>query len=110
MKLHYQQKLNILLTLHNQTENFLLSLHYNGSTNFLFVNAAKIYHLKAKYSEIKKYPICLGNVSKDLTAINMKRKTEINGYICELPVDYNVIDTGNIIDIHKYFMKRYNIK
>ena len=28
-----------------------LSLHYNGSTSFLFVNATKIYHFKAKDSE-----------------------------------------------------------
>ena len=29
------------------------SLHYNGSTSFLFVNATKIYHFKARDSEIK---------------------------------------------------------
>ena len=29
------------------------SLHYNGSKSFLFVNAAKIYSLKAKDSEIE---------------------------------------------------------
>ena len=27
-----------------------LSLHYNGSNSFLFVNATKIYQFKAKYS------------------------------------------------------------
>ena len=32
---------------------FLLSLHYNGSDIFLFVNATKIYQLKAKDSEVK---------------------------------------------------------
>ena len=33
---------------------FCLSLHYNGSNSFLFVNATKIYQLKANNSEIKK--------------------------------------------------------
>ena len=32
---------------------FCLSLHYNGSNNFLFVNATKIYQFKAKDCEIK---------------------------------------------------------
>ena len=29
-----------------------LSLHYNGSNNYLFVNGVKIYHFKAKDSEL----------------------------------------------------------
>ena len=53
-------------------KRFVLSLHYNGSNSFLFVNATKIYQFKAKDSEIKKYPTCLGNISKDFTANNMK--------------------------------------
>ena len=32
---------------------FCLSLHYNGSNSFLFLNATKIYQFKAKDSEIK---------------------------------------------------------
>ena len=33
---------------------FCLSLHYNGSNSFLFVNPIKIYNFIAKDSEIKK--------------------------------------------------------
>ena len=33
-------------------KRFLLSLHYNGNNSFLFVNAVKMWQLKAKYSEI----------------------------------------------------------
>ena len=33
---------------------FCLSLHYNGSNSFLFVNATKTYQFKVKDSEIKK--------------------------------------------------------
>ena len=52
-----------------------LSLHYNGSNSFLFVNAKKIHQLKAKDSEIKKkHPLCLGNISGDFSANKFKKK------------------------------------
>ena len=56
---------------------FCLSLHYNGSSFFLFVNATKIFQFKAKDSEIKRYPLCLGNISGDFSANNMKKKNKI---------------------------------
>ena len=47
------------------------------STVFFFVNATKIYQLKAKDSEIKDYALCLCNVSKNFTINNMKKKNKI---------------------------------
>ena len=55
---------------------FCLSLHYNGSNSFLFVNATKIYQFKAKDLVIKKYPLCLGNISGDFSDNNMKKKQD----------------------------------
>ena len=55
-------------------KRFVLSLHYNGSNPFLFVNATKIYQFKAKNSEIKDYTLCLDNISKDITINKMKKK------------------------------------
>ena len=43
---------------------FVISLHYNGNNSFLFVNATKIYQLKAKDSEVKDYALCLDDISK----------------------------------------------
>ena len=43
-------------------KGFVLSLHYNGSNYFLFVNATKVYQFKAKNSETKYYALCLGNI------------------------------------------------
>ena len=80
-----------------------------GATVFYFVNATKIYQFKANDSEIKKYPLCLGNISKDSTAKNMK-KTVLNRYVYELSVDYDIIDTSNIINIHKCLMKKHDMK
>ena len=50
-----------------------LRLHFNGSNSFLFVNATKMYQYRAKDSEIKKYPFCLGNISGDFSANSMKK-------------------------------------
>ena len=55
---------------------FVLSLHSNGSNSYLFVNATKIYQFKAKDSEIKDYTLCLGNISKDFTINNVKKKQD----------------------------------
>ena len=52
-----------------------LSLYYHGSNSFLFTNATKIYQFKAKESEIKKYLLCLGNISVDFSANNIKKVT-----------------------------------
>ena len=52
---------------------FVLSLHYNGSDSFLFVNVTKIYQFKAKNSELKDYALCLDNISKTFTINNMKK-------------------------------------
>ena len=80
--------------------NFCLNLHYNGSNTSLFVNATKICQYKAKVSEIKKNPLCLGNISGDF------EKTGLNGGVFDFSVDYRAFGTSNIINIHKYLMKK----
>ena len=52
--------------------------------------------------------LCLGNVSKDFSASNMK-KTGFNGYIYEFSVDYNSTDVDDILDILKHLMKKNDI-
>ena len=89
-------------------KKFCLSLHYNGANSYLFVNGTEIYKFKAKDSEIVATPLCLGNISKDWSTDNMK-KTEFNGYVYDFSVDYDVSDVDDIVDIHKYLMKKNNI-
>ena len=86
-------------------KRFVLGLHYNGSNSFLFVNATKIYQFKAKNSEIKDYALCLGIAPKDFTINNMK-KTGLKEVVKFFSVDFNPIDGNDILDIHKYLMKR----
>ena len=87
---------------------FCLSLHYNGANSYLFVNGTEIIKFKAKDSEIVPYSLCLGNISKDWTNDNMK-KTGFNGYIYDFSTDYNAINKSDILDIHKYLMKKNNM-
>ena len=61
-------------------KRFVLSLHYNVSNSFLFVNDTKVNQFKAKNLEIKDYALCLGNISKDFTINNMK-KTGLKGVV-----------------------------
>ena len=84
---------------------FCLSLHYNGANSYLFVTGTWIIKFKAKDSEIVPYSLCLGNISKDWTNDNMK-KTGLNGYIYDFSTDYKAIATSDILDIHKYLMKK----
>ena len=83
----------------------MLSLHYNGSNSFLFVNSTKVYQFKAKNSEIKDYALYLGNISKDFTINNLK-KTRSKGVVKIFSVNFKPIDTKDILDINRYLMKR----
>ena len=62
-------------------KKFCLSLHYNGANSYLFVNGAEIIKFKAKNSNIVASPLCLGNISKDWSTDNMKKKTGLTGYV-----------------------------
>ena len=93
-----------------QQKKLCLSLPYNGENSYIFVHGAwKIYKFKAKDSEINGSPLCLGNVLKDFSTDNLK-KPELYGYVCDFSVDYNSIAVDDILDIHKYLMKRHDIK
>ena len=67
-------------------------MHHNGENSFLFLNGTEIIWFKAKDSKIATYPLCLGNISKNC----------VYGF----SVDYDVIGVSDILDIHKYLMKK----
>ena len=89
-------------------KKFCLSLHYNGANSYLFVNGTEIYKFKAKDSENVATPLCLGNISKDWSTDNMK-KTGLNGYVYDFSVDYDATNVYDIVDIHKYLMKKKTV-
>ena len=51
----------------------------------------------------------MDNVSKDFSVDNMK-KTRLHEYIYDFSVAYNSTDVDDGLDIHKYLMKKYDIK
>ena len=96
----------------NFTENnkkFCLSLHYNGSNSYLFVNDTEIIKFDAKDSEIVATPSCSENILKDFSVDN-KKKTGLNGYVYDFSVDYDAIAVDDILNIHKHLMKQKEYK
>ena len=87
---------------------FCLSLHYSEANSYLFVNGIEIHKFTAKDSEINPYNLCLGNISKDFSASNIK-KTRFNGYVYDFSIDHNPSSTDSIKDIRKYLMKKNGI-
>ena len=79
-------------------KKFWLSLLYNKSSSYLFVNGVKIYHFKAEDSDLNEYSVCLGNISKKVSNANLKQ-TGLNGCVCDFSVNLGNIDVSDILDI-----------
>ena len=60
-----------------QNKKISISLHYNGANSYLFANGTEIHGFKAKDSETVATPSCLGNISKDWSVDNMKKKNRV---------------------------------
>ena len=93
-------------TVANKT--FCLSLHCNGDNSYLFINSKEVIKCKAKkQSAVEK--LLLGNISADFNQADRK-STGLYGYIYDYSVDYNAITNDKTHDIHRYLMKKNNIK
>ena len=80
-------------------KKFCFILHYNGDNSYLFVT--EVCKFKAKDSEIVANPLCLGNISEDFSGLC--------GSVFDFSVDYRVTTVDDILDIHKYLMKRNGV-
>ena len=78
-------------------------------SGYIFVNGVDIYKFKAKDYEINAASIGLGNVSKYFSIDNLK-KSGLYGYVYDFSVDYDRVDVNYLLDIYKYFIKKYNTK
>ena len=85
-----------------------LSLNYNNENSYLFVNGTEIIKFKSNDPGILPYRLCLWNISKDLPIDNIK-KTGLNGYVFDFSVAYDAITIDDVLDIHKYLMKKNDI-
>ena len=82
-----------------------MNLHYNGANSYLFANGTKIIKFKEKDSQIVATPLCLGNITKDWSVDNMK-DIGLNGYVYDFSVDYDAFAVDDILEIHKYLMRK----
>ena len=89
---------------------FCLSLHYNGDNSYLFVNGKKVTTFKGNNSELIKYRMCLGGLSKDYDRDSGKN-TGLYGNVYDFSVDYSAISNDKIHDNHAYLRRKkwYNI-
>ena len=85
-----------------------MSLHHSGRNSNLFVNGTEIIQFNANGSEIVATPLCLGNISKDLS-VDIMKKTRLNEYVFDFSVNYDAIAINDMLHIHKYLMKKNNM-
>ena len=72
------------------------------------MNGTEICKFKAKDSEIVATPLCLGKISKDWSADNVKKAGFI-GCVYDFSVDYDATDVVDVLDIHKYLIKKTTV-
>ena len=65
----------------------MLILHYNGDNSYLFVNGKAVDKFKANNSELIKYSMCLGGLSKDYDT-GSRKNTGLYGNVYDFSVDY----------------------
>ena len=81
----------------------MLSLHYSWDNGYLFVNGKEIYNFKANNGKIN-FPtqFCLG-ISNGCGSVD-SREVSLKGNVHDFTVDFNAINTSDIINMHKYLM------
>ena len=67
-------------------------MHYNRANSYSIANGSESIKFKAKDSETLATPLCLRNVSKDLSVHNMK-KTRFYRYVYDFSVDYDAVQS-----------------
>ena len=74
----------------------------------MFDNATNVYHFPAKDSETKRY-FYVKEIFQEISVNDMK-KTRLNGCVYNFFIRYRAFGTSSIINIHKYLMKKHDIK
>ena len=85
-------------------------MYYNADNSYLFLNGQEIFKFKADNKNVN-FPtqFCLGSISNGLSATE-SRDVSLNGNVYDFSIDYNSIDETDILNIHKYLMRKNNIK
>ena len=83
-----------------------LSLHYNSNNSSFFVNGKEILKFKADNRNVN-FPnqFCLGSISNGFSATE-STEVSLNRNVYDFSVDYNSIDKCDILNIHKYLIRK----
>ena len=101
------QRESLALTLQRQRQNFEFTWVYISS---LFVNRKEIFEFKVDNKNINFPPqFCLGIISDEFGATE-SRQASLKRNVSDDLVDYNAIDTSDILNIHKHLMVKNNTK
>ena len=88
---------------------FCLSCYYNNDNSYLLLNGKEIYKFKASD---KKYDFpnqfCLESISNKFSLFESKEVC-LKGIVYDFSVNYSVIAVDDILDIHKYLIKKNGI-
>ena len=88
---------------------FVLSLHYNGDDNYLFVNGRQELKFKCKTDQLVKEKLCIGNLSDQWTT-SESEKIGLYGNIYDFVVDYEqILGVKTNYIMHRYLMTKHNI-
>ena len=93
-------------------KKFVLSLHCNGNNSYLFVNGREELQFKSQSftSTIKSQLFCIGSFSINCSSLK-NPNTGLYGNVFDFAIDYEPLnDVKTIYDIHRYLMKKHNIK
>ena len=90
-------------------KKFIITLHYNGDENYLFVNGRQDLKFKAKIDQLVKEKSCIGNLSDQWTT-SESEKTGLYGTIYDFVVDYEqILGVKPIYDMHRYLMTKHKV-
>ena len=90
-------------------KKFMLSLHYNGSNNYLFVNGYQELKFTEKNANIPENTLNRGNLSLDWNSVDIP-KTSMFGDIYDVVVDYEPVNSvKTIYDIHRFLMIKHSV-
>ena len=84
-------------------------MHYNDDNSYLFVNGKEIYKFKANNGSFN-FPtqFCLGSISDKFSCAEAE-EVSLRGNVYDFSTDYGNIEVGDILNIHKYLMKKKEI-
>ena len=89
---------------------FCLILHYNADDSYLFVNGKEIFKFKADNKNVNiPTHFCLGSISNEFSATEFREVT-LKGNVYGFSVDCSSVDKPDMLNIHKYFMTKNDIK